>query len=521
MRVVPTTVKDFTTLITRSRLMTEEQLRRALAQFTGDAENLDGVKRFLVGQHHLTEYQCNLLSRGHSEGFFLANYKILDLIAKGNFAGVYKAQHESGRIVAIKVLPSSKAKDSDTLKRFQQEAKLLIQLDHPNVVRAFELSEDDGKCFLVMEFLDGETLEQLLEHRKKLPPAEAGRIILQALTGLQHLHTRGLIHRDLKPSNLMLVKGEGEGTTRVKILDIGFGKSVYVNPDEVGQTGQTAERILGTPDYLAPEQAKSANKADIRSDIYSLGCVFYRALTGQPPFPDSDVLKQLARHAKESPRPLSDFLQGVPEGLQQLLDQMMAKDPAQRFATPELASQAMQKLSRPATAASTSSKITPTSSQLPDYLKSLQAAELESKPSVPGVKTSTSSEKQTPAKHTVPPAQAKLPTKSEIVTAPKSTNKSDLLPKLSSSTESKKVPIASATEIDVELVSLEPSADARGLIELNRRDVIMLCAGGGLVFSAVCGAWGLSRLLRRPSHQETQDIQPPPSLPEGEEKKGE
>src|SRR5262249_2704835 len=145
-------------------------------------------RKQLVRGRHLTDYQATLLMRGHSEGFFLDQYKVLELLAKGRMAGVYKAIHTSGQIVAIKVLPASKARDPEVLARFRREARLLTRLDHPNVVRAFQLGESAGKHYLVLEYLDGDTLDEILERRKKLPPTEAVRIIHEALLGLQHIH---------------------------------------------------------------------------------------------------------------------------------------------------------------------------------------------------------------------------------------------------------------------------------------------------------------------------------------------
>ena len=154
----------------------------------------------------MTEYQASLLVRGHADGFFLNEYKILDRLGKGRMAGVYKAQHRLGQIFAVKVLPPSRAADPNFLGRFQREAKLAMRLKHPNIVRAFQVGQAGGLHYLVMEYLEGETLEDVLARRKKLPPAEAVRLVFQALQGLQHIHSQGLIHRDLKPANLMLVR---------------------------------------------------------------------------------------------------------------------------------------------------------------------------------------------------------------------------------------------------------------------------------------------------------------------------
>src|SRR5262249_28533234 len=155
----------------------------------------------------------------------LGEYKVLERIGKGRMAGVYKAQHRLGQTVAIKVLPPSKARDPMLLARFQREARLALRLKHPNVVRAFQLGQADDIQYLVMEHLEGTTLEEVLAARKQLPPAEAVRVVYQALAGLEHIHSQGLVHRDLKPANLMLVPPPGDGGTlgcTVKILDMGL-----------------------------------------------------------------------------------------------------------------------------------------------------------------------------------------------------------------------------------------------------------------------------------------------------------
>jgi serine/threonine protein kinase len=265
-------------------------------------------------------------------------------------AAVYKAAHESGQVVAIKVLAATRTKDPVLLARFQREARLVLQLRHPNVVRAFQVGTAGGVVYIVMEYLEGETLDEVLTRRGKLPPAEAVRVVYQALLGLEELHQKGVVHRDLKPANLMLVAPGGRAATAdstlsatVKILDIGLARELAGPAAADGAVPITGEGVLlGTPEYLAPEQARDARSADIRADVYSLGCVLYRCLTGQTPFPDTNVINQLLRHAKEAPRPLAELSPDVPEGLQQILNWMMAKDPAQRYPTPERAAQALK-----------------------------------------------------------------------------------------------------------------------------------------------------------------------------------
>src|SRR5215213_8496157 len=191
----PATLDEFGHLIVRSKLMTADELNAALRGFRPlgtPAGDLGPARRLLVAGGHLTEYQVGHLLRGHTDGFFLGPYKVLDRIAKGRMAGVYKAVHQSGRVVAIKVLPASRAKDPETLARFKREGRLLTQLDHLHVVRAFEVGEADGKYYLALEYLEGDTLEEALAERKRLPVKEAVAVVHQAMLGLQHLHQKGI-----------------------------------------------------------------------------------------------------------------------------------------------------------------------------------------------------------------------------------------------------------------------------------------------------------------------------------------
>jgi eukaryotic-like serine/threonine-protein kinase len=342
------TVQNVYGLLLRSRLLSVEDARAAYQRWQNEAKdaagNLGQFLKWLVNHQHVTEYQAELLRRGHADGFFLNQYKILDRIGKGRMAGVYKAAHELGQVVAIKVLPPSKAKDPHFLGRFQREARMAIRLQHPNIVRAFQVGQAGTAHYIVMEYLEGETLEEVLLRRGKLPPPEAVQLIYQALLGLQHIHEQGLVHRDLKPANLMLVPPPGPAETTqkctVKILDMGLGRTTFEEGEPARAEGPelTVEGVLlGTPDYMAPEQARDARTIDVRADVYSLGCVLYHALAGRPPFPDTSVISQMIRHATEMPRPLREFNPAVPDGLQQILNWMLAKDPAQRYPTPERA----------------------------------------------------------------------------------------------------------------------------------------------------------------------------------------
>lgn len=348
------TVQNMCGLLLRSRLLSADEVKALQRRWQAEAKdgsNVPAFLRWLVTHQQLTEYQANLLAKGHADSFFLGRYKILERIGRGRMAGVYKAVHPLGQIVAMKVLPPSRGKNPPLLARFQREARLSLRLRHPNVVRSFQVGQSGGLHYLVMEYLEGETLEDILLRRRRLPPAEAVRLLHQALLGLQHLHEQGMVHRDLKPANLMLVPapvvGPSETTqhSAVKILDIGLGRELYDenNPAPPGDEGLTQEgALLGTPDYLAPEQARDPRTIDVRADIYSLGCVLYHCLTGQPPFPDKNLLNQLVRHATETPRSVREFNPEISEGLEQVLSWMMAKKPEQRYPTPLRAAQALE-----------------------------------------------------------------------------------------------------------------------------------------------------------------------------------
>jgi serine/threonine protein kinase len=421
--------------------------------------------RWLIGSQILTEYQANLVAKGHTEGYFIDQYKILGRVGKGRMAGVYKAVHQLGQVVAIKVLPPSRAKDPQMLARFQREAKLALRLQHANVVRSFQIGEYCGLHFLVMEHLEGETLQSVLQRRDRLPAKEAIRLIFQALEGLQHIHLQGLVHRDLKPANLMLVaqaaKNEPDTTCNalLKILDIGLGRELWddgAKPDE-GLTSEGA--LLGTPDYLAPEQARDPRSIDIRADIYSLGCVLYHMFTGQPPFPDKSALNQMIRHATEPPKPLKELVPGVPDALQKVVSAMLAKDPNQRFSAPQRAAQALQPFLNDAPGR-------PAADDSPQLKKYLTWLEKE-----PGARVPPSSPTDVPIAR--PALQDQLP-----ATAPPTAIAEVAVKK--PVTE----PVTKKTEIDVELISTPVAQVHTGLLPLSNRDWLFMGVGAFFVIAA-------------------------------------
>ncbi len=262
-------------------------------------------------------------------------YRVVRLLGRGGMGAVYEAYHElMDRHVAIKVINPSLVDHPAALARFDQEVKSAAKLDHPNVCHAYDADEFGSLRVLVMEFVPGRSLENFLAERGRLSVVEACRLVRQAMIGLDHAHARGMVHRDLKPQNLMLTP---DG--KVKILDFGLAKIAIERQQAQGLTRTNA--LMGTPHYLAPEQALDAAQADIRADIYSLGCTLYCLLAGAPPFDHGTEMKVLLAHQHEAPRPLHELLPDVPSELSALVDRMLAKSPSARPQTPKEVAQAL------------------------------------------------------------------------------------------------------------------------------------------------------------------------------------
>jgi tRNA A-37 threonylcarbamoyl transferase component Bud32 len=271
----------------------------------------------------------------------LGRYEILDRLAAGGMGDVFKARHaELGKVVALKVLPAGQM-DEVRVARFKNEIRAIGRLDHPNIVAAHDAGELGGVHFLVMDLVEGMDLARVLERRGRLSIPDACEAVRQAALGLQHAFERGLVHRDVKPSNLMLACGG-----RVQVLDLGLARSFV---DAAADTLTARGMLLGTADYLAPEQWEHAHATDSRADIYSLGCTLYHLLAGQPPFagePYQTVLQKMRAHLESSPPSIGQFRPEVPAGLGAALDRMLAKDPAHRFQSPAEVAEALRPFTR-------------------------------------------------------------------------------------------------------------------------------------------------------------------------------
>jgi hypothetical protein len=255
-------------------------------------------------------------------------YRILKKLGSGGMGTVYQAEHKlMHRPVALKVIRAGLTAQPRLVERFRREVQLAAQLVHPNIVPAYD-AEQSGSChFLVMEFVEGIDLARLLKERGPLPVSEACEYARQAALGLQLAQERQMVHRDIKPSNLLRTP---QG--KVKIADFGLAHIAQASPaDQAGVTESGV--VLGTPDYMAPEQANDPSCADSRADIYSLGCTLYQMLTGRVPFPGGGTVDKLMRHAKELPTPLNHLRPDLPMPLVQVVERMMAKGPAARHQT--------------------------------------------------------------------------------------------------------------------------------------------------------------------------------------------
>ncbi len=319
-------------LLRRSRLLEAERLDGLLAELSaaeGPAAVEDGASLIeaMVRQKLLTAWQAEQLLEGRYKGFFLGKYKLLSHLGSGGMSSVYLAEHvlmHTRR--AIKVLPKSRVDDSSYLARFHREARAAGALEHPNIARAYDVDNDGKIHYLVMEYVDGRDLQELVQETGPLPYELAAEYIRQAADGLACAHAAGLIHRDIKPANL-LVNAQGV----VKVLDMGL--ALATDEKKASLTLAYDEKVLGTADYLAPEQAIDSHRVDPRADLYSLGCTLYYLLTGHPPFPEGSLTQRLLFHQTKEPSDIRADRPDAPQSIVDICQKMMAKAPADRFQT--------------------------------------------------------------------------------------------------------------------------------------------------------------------------------------------
>jgi serine/threonine protein kinase len=319
-------LEDFTDNVVKSGLVPAEVLDRARAGMPPVAPDQAAVylARRLIEDKRLTAFQAKKLLSGATSGFFLGGYRLLRPLGEGGMGKVYLAENDRGERVAVKVLPPRKAnEDENALLRFRREMDLSRRCDHPNIARTLAVGSEGEVHFMVMEYIPGESLFDLVRSSSAGPlrVPDAARLFLKLVDGLNAAHQAGLIHRDIKPSNVMITP-DGE----VKLLDLGLARAL---DDEKGLT--RANTVLGTLDYASPEQLGNASKADRRSDLYSVGCTLYFALSGRAPFEGGDMINKIFKQRMEDPPPLESVSRGVPSAFAAIVRKLMNKKPDERY----------------------------------------------------------------------------------------------------------------------------------------------------------------------------------------------
>ncbi len=286
------------------------------------------LAEFFQQKKLLTAFQCKTLLTGKYRGLLLGPYKILEPIGKGGMGAIYLAEHTTlQRQVAIKILPTESARKPELLQRFYREARAAAALDHPNIVKLYDVSQGAGTHFLVMEYVQGKNLQQVVASRGPIPYQEVVKYLVQAAEGLKHAHAKGFVHRDIKPDNIIITK---EGI--IKILDMGLARSLESDQDNVTKM-MNPNAIYGSVDYVSPEQS-IGGKVDARSDLYSLGATAFALITGRAPFQGTSA-QVLVGHQLSPVPSLSKLRAAVPPGINAIVTKLLAKKPDDRFQSAE------------------------------------------------------------------------------------------------------------------------------------------------------------------------------------------
>jgi serine/threonine protein kinase len=335
------------------KLLEPAQLDELARSLQPRCPTTQALAKELLQRGWLTPYQANHLLQGKTDALVLGPYVLLERLGEGAMGEIFKARHTSmNRLAAVKILRKDLLTDSDAVGRFFREVEVLSHVSHANIVRAYDADVLGKTHYLAMEYVEGTDLDQLVRERGPLSIPQACDYIRQAANGLQHAHEKGLVHRDIKPSNLLVSqpKAQSKPTSStefdlsacgsefglVKILDLGLAR--LQQPAEGSRTRNLTllagnQVMQGTPDYMAPEQALDFHSADIRADIYSLGCTLYFLLAGKPPF-EGTLHEKLLKHQTAEPAHITSVRGDVPAGLLPIMRKMLAKRPPDRYQTP-------------------------------------------------------------------------------------------------------------------------------------------------------------------------------------------
>jgi eukaryotic-like serine/threonine-protein kinase len=323
----------------QSQLLSSTQLAE-VDRLSAAGPSLEEFTTELVGQGWLTPFQVEKIVAGQGRGLVCGQYRILDELGRGGFGCVYKAMHGiMNRVVALKVIAPELVEDSRARSWFRREVLATTQLYHPNIVMAYDANEVDDALFLVMEYVEGPNLDQMVRQQGPLPIGLACAMLHQVGRALHYAHEKGMVHRDIKPANLLIPQGAAVpadpagGPPLVKVGDFGLAR-LRPNGSNTTLNLHNDKGFVGTPAYISPEQARCVHEVDIRSDLYSLGCTFYYALSGHAPFRGQTALQTVMQHLEKEAEPLGSVRPEVPAALVSILRRLMAKKPEQRFQTP-------------------------------------------------------------------------------------------------------------------------------------------------------------------------------------------
>lgn len=324
----PSNAHEFLGLVERGRLLDAARVKAIEEKLSSQPAAIEPPKlaELMIRQGLITRFQADQLLQGRHKGFWVKHYKILDQVGIGGMARVFLAEHAiMRRKAALKVLPKAKCADPASLARFLREARAVAAINHPNVIRAYDIDQEGDFYFIVLEYAEGQSLAQFVESHGPAPWPQACDFLYQAASGVEHLLAGGIVHRDLKPANIIVEK-----SGVVKLCDLGL--AVFFQEKDIDPlTRKYDQNALGTADYLAPEQAVDSHTVDGRADIYSLGATFCFLLSGEPPYPGGTVAQKLHSHQTEAPISIRERAPDVPRDLDAILQKMLAKRPEDRF----------------------------------------------------------------------------------------------------------------------------------------------------------------------------------------------
>ena len=338
--IQPVSFDEFVHGLRSSGLFPANEIEQCLGKFESESgsNSSEMLAQTLVNHRILTVFQAKLLLKGRWKGLVLDDYAILERLGQGGMGSVFRAKHLTlDRVVCLKVISSAGRQSPLALDRFRVETRALATLNHPNIVVAHDAGESKGVPYLVMQYIEGNDLAKHVKENGPMSVETAIEIVVQVAQAMQYAHQKGVVHRDVKPHNLFLSQDDDSGRYHIHVLDLGLAKFDSLltnNPDASVMAAMTNTGIVvGTVDYMSPEQALDSRTADARSDIYSLGCTLYFLITGRPPFEGETVMQRLIAHRESVMPPLDMHVDVLPDGLNACLERMLAKNPEERPAS--------------------------------------------------------------------------------------------------------------------------------------------------------------------------------------------